>query len=73
MSSKEQFGLIVRVVGMLALIYIVRRVVKICALEPLQIVRLVSALIALYMIRGAPLLVRFAYPEKAGEGASKAS
>ena len=73
MSSKEQFALIVRIIGTLAIIYIVRRVVKTCTLEPLQIVRLLSALIALYMIRGAPLLVRFAYPEKAGEGASKAS
>ena len=73
MSAKELFALIVRVIGVLAIIYIVRRVVKTWSLEPLQIVRLVSAFIALYMVRGAPLLLKFAYPNQPTEGASKPS
>ena len=71
MNPKEQFALIVRVIGVLAVIYVVRRVVQVWSLEPLQIARAVSALIALYMIRGAPLLLKFAYPENTGVVAGK--
>ena len=70
MSQKELFAVIVRVIGVLALIYIGRRVVLIHAWEWPMIARAISVIVAVYMIRGAPLLVNFAYPEKSGEGAS---
>jgi hypothetical protein len=72
MSPKELFALIVRVIGLLGAIYLIRHIVKIGVDTPtLLVVRLASALVGLYMVRGAPLLVKFAYPEKAGEGTAK--
>lgn len=74
MCPKELFALMVRVVGMIGVIYVIRRIAKLGVdTPPLLIIRVVSALIGLYMVRGAPLLVKFAYPEKAGEAAGKAS
>ena len=70
MNAKELFGLIVRVIGLLAIIYVGRRIIKIGAWEPLHVVRIVSALVGVYMLRGAPLLLKFAYPEKTAEVAS---
>ena len=64
MKAKELFGLIVRVFGLIGLAYCIRHLVK----NPsdgtvLLVARVVFALIALYMIRGASLLLKFAYPE----------
>lgn len=74
MNPKEQFALIVRVIGLLGVIYVIRRIVKTeCDNTALLIVRVVSGLIGLYLVRGAPLLVKFAYPEKAGADAGKTS
>jgi len=73
MNPKEQFALVVRIIGLLGVIYLIRHIVKIGVdTPPLLIVRLVSTVIGLYMVRGAPLLVKFAYPDKAGDAASKA-
>jgi len=78
MNPKELFALIVRGIGLLGVIYLIRHIIKITADVGvddwlLLIVRLVSVFVGLYMVRGAPLLVKFAYPEKAGEAAGKAS
>lgn len=64
MKPKEAFGLIVRVFGLIGLAYCIRHLVKNPAdCVVLLVARVVFALIALYMIRGASLLVKFAYPE----------
>ncbi|MGA2281413.1 MAG: hypothetical protein ABSG80_14050 [Verrucomicrobiota bacterium] len=68
MNSKELFTLFLRIVGILGVIFIVRHVLaSFPACTPsvyLLIKRVVGALVALYLIRGAPLLVKFAYPAK---------
>jgi hypothetical protein len=74
MNLKEHFVLAVRIIGLLAVIYCVRRLIQAGSLEPVALIaRGGSALIGLYMIRGAPLLLKFAYSQKAGEAASKAN
>ena len=74
MKGKEQFALALRVIGVLGLIYIVRTFVR----EPmppaaLAAIRVVCALVGVYLIRGAALLVNFAYPESRPEPPAKAS
>ena len=67
MNSKELFTLFLRAVGILGVIFIVRH-----ALEQVPdgvtppvfvIVKwVVGVLVGIYLVRGAPLLVKFAYP-----------
>ena len=68
MNSKELFGLFLRVVGILGTIFIVRHALAFfptcTASIPLIIKWVVGLLVGLYLIRGAPLLVKFAYPAK---------
>lgn len=70
MNSKELFMLFLRVVGILGGLFIVRHVLEsvpacACTLSAYLIVKwVVGVLVALYLIRGAPLLVKFAYPAK---------
>lgn len=68
MNSKELFGLFLRIVGILGGVFIVRQTL---ATVPsggvtvyLIIKWVIGVLVGLYLIRGAPLLVRFAYPAK---------
>jgi len=75
MNPKEQFALWLRVIGVLGIIYILRAAVRVPAPAALLVIaRLVSACIGLYLIRGAPLLVKFAYPDStaAAPGQAKA-
>jgi len=63
MNTKEQFALALRVIGVLGIIYIVRSFVR--TISPpagILIVRLVCAIVGVYFIRGACLVVNFAYP-----------
>jgi hypothetical protein len=73
MNSKELFALFLRIVGTLGLIIIVRHALQLgppsTAPTYLLIKRVIGALVALYFMRGAPLLVKFAYPEKPGTSA----
>jgi len=68
MNSKELFTLFLRVVGILGVIFIMRHVlgcVPIAAPSTYLIVKwVIGVLVGLYLIRGAPLLVKFAYPTK---------
>ena len=69
MNSKELFALFLRVVGVLGILFIVRHALQLspsCATWPVfSIVKwVISGLVGLYLIRGAPLLVRFAFPAK---------
>lgn len=68
MNSKELFMLFLRVIGILGAIFIVRHFLELVPTWPpstfLILKWIVGVLVALYLIRGAPLLVRFAYPAK---------
>jgi hypothetical protein len=68
MNSKELFTLFLRVVGVLGIIFIVRHALQSAPSHTapafLLIKWIIGALIGLYLVRGAPLLVKFAYPEK---------
>jgi hypothetical protein len=68
MNTKEQFALALRIIGVLGLIYIVRTFVR-TTMPPagILIARLVCAVIGVYFIRGAFLLVEFAYPGAAAK------
>jgi hypothetical protein len=64
MKAKEQFALALRIIGVLGIIYLLRTFIR--SPEPqvvYLVIRVMCALIGLYLIRGAPLLVKFAYPE----------
>jgi len=64
MNPKEQFALALRIIGVLGIIYILRSFVRIPSpIVAVVIFRLVSVLIGVYFIRGAPHLVKFAYPD----------
>jgi hypothetical protein len=71
MNSKELFALFLRIVGVLGIIYEIHNIGhKVSA--PSQclgylVVRVVYVLIGLYLIRGAPLLVKFAHCERASD------
>jgi hypothetical protein len=68
MNSKELFALFLRIVGVLGIIFIVRHALESVptgtAPVYLLIKWVIGALVGLYLIRGAPLLVKFAYPAK---------
>jgi hypothetical protein len=63
MNAKEQFALALRIIGVLGLMYIVRSFIR-HPLPPVAylIVRLACAAIGVWLIRGLPPLVKFAYP-----------
>jgi hypothetical protein len=74
MKAKEQFALALRIIGVLGIAYVVRTFVRNPAPPTLAlIVRVMSVLIGAYFIRGASLLVRFAYPESTPEPTDKTS
>ena len=64
MKPQEQFALALRIIGVLSLMYLLRAFVR-NASPPaiILIIRLACAVIAVLMIRGAPALVKFAYPD----------
>lgn len=74
MNSKELFPLFLRIVGVLGIIFIVRHALHFgssCTMCPVFVIVkwVIGTLVGLYLIRGAPLLVKFAYPEKPGNPA----
>jgi len=74
MKPREQFALALRIIGVLGIAYVVRTFAR----DPSPptfalIVRMVSVLVGAYFIRGAPLLLKFAYPEATPEPSDKAS
>jgi len=68
MNSKELFILFLRIVGILGGVFIVRHVLETVPPWPpsaYQVIEwIVGLFAALYLIRGAPLLVKFAFPAK---------
>ncbi len=68
MNSRELFALFLRIVGVLGIIYVIRRIEHQEAIPPVWlIIRLVYLAIGAYFIRGAPWLLKFAYPDQGGE------
>jgi hypothetical protein len=64
MNAKEQFALALRIIGVLSLMYILRTFVRnYSPAVPILILRLACAAIGVWMIRGMPPLVKFAYPD----------
>ena len=68
MNSKELFGLFLRIVGVLGIIFIIHHVLppssQWCASTYLIVKWAIGLLVGLYLVRGAPLLVKFAFPAK---------
>ena len=70
MNSKEWFGLFLRIVGVLGILTITRHalVPHLAQTYPhpgLQIIKwVIGVVVGVYLIRGAPGLVKFAYPDK---------
>jgi len=74
MNSKELFALFLRVVGLLGIIYVIRRIAH--AESPTTFwvaLRVIYLIIGVYLVRGAPLLLKFAYPEQGGEATTTKS
>jgi hypothetical protein len=69
MNSKESFALFLRIVGVLGIIFIVRHALGSLPTETVPVYVIVKwvvgVLVGLYLIRGAPLVMKFAFPEKA--------
>lgn len=66
MKPKDLFALAVRIVGLLSLLYLLSTSVFFfgASLPWFLIVRtIVWLVVSIWMLRGAPQLVRFAYPE----------
>jgi hypothetical protein len=68
MNSKELFALFLRVVGILGVIFILRHALGSfpngVPSTYLIVKWVIGVLVGLYLIRGAPLLSKFAYPAK---------
>jgi hypothetical protein len=72
MKPREQFALALRIIGILGIAYVLRSTIRNPVPPPLVLVlRLVSILVGAYFIRGASLLVKFAYPESTPEPTEK--
>jgi len=71
MNAKEWFTLFLRLVGVLGIIFIVRHVLEMTPTwtSPMYLLILkwvIGVVMGLYLIRGAPLVVKFAFPDKSG-------
>ena len=77
MKPSELFALLLRVVGVLCLVYLVRNLTNnwIDAAFPKDVAYYISHLaylgIGVYLLRGAAALVQFAYPDESKSGAAK--
>jgi hypothetical protein len=71
MNSKEMFALFLRVVGVFGLILVVRHALSFgpaFTVSGYLIVKwVIGVLLSLYLMRGAPLVVNFAFPDKSGK------
>jgi len=64
MKPLEQFAFTLRIIAVLGIIYLAHAFVRNPSPPNLVLIgRIVSVVIGAYFLRGAPLLVRFAYPE----------
>jgi hypothetical protein len=75
MNSKELFSLFLRILGVLGIMVIIRHVLHLgpsfttCPPVFVIVKWVIGVLVGLYLIRGAPCVVRFAFPEKPGNPA----
>jgi hypothetical protein len=74
MKTKEMFALVVRVIGVVCLVYLVRNMVNHLIHGSLPgdalylVTRIIYVVLGAYLIRGAPHLVKFAYPTEPESG-----
>jgi hypothetical protein len=67
MKSSDLFALAVRIVGLISLLYMIGSALMLFGASiPLFLVvkEVVWLLVSIYLLRGAPHVVRFAYPER---------
>ena len=69
MKTKETFALIIRVIGVLGIAYVIHNIVRSVlggsqAAAIYYIIQVVYLCIGVYFLRGAPLVLNFAYPDK---------
>jgi hypothetical protein len=67
MKSSDLFALAVRIVGLVSLLYMIGSALMLFGASiPLFLVvkEVVWLLVSIYLLRGAPHVVRFAYPER---------
>jgi hypothetical protein len=67
MKSSELFALAVRIVGLISLLYMIGGALMLFgASVPFFLIlrEIVWLLVSIYLLRGAPHIVRFAYPER---------
>ena len=67
MKSSELFALAVRIVGLVSLLYMIGSAVMLfgSGLSFFWVVKeVIWLLVSIYLLRGAPHVVRFAYPER---------
>jgi hypothetical protein len=67
MHSKDLFALVLRIVGVVGIIFVIRQLDFVMEMGTPKagylVLKLVYLAIGIYLLRGAPMLVRFAYPE----------
>lgn len=67
MQPQDLFAIVVRTVGLVSLVYLVSTSLMLLGggLPWAFVLRFIAwALVSIWMLRGAPQLVRFAYPDK---------
>ena len=66
MNSKEWFALFIRAVGVVGIIFILRHALEWAPdrMPPVYLIVkwVIGALIGIYLVRGAPGLIKFSYP-----------
>jgi hypothetical protein len=69
MKPNETFALVIRVIGLLGLAYVVRHLAN-NSIDGFQncnafyfVKKIIYLFVGLYLVRGAPCLVKFAYPD----------
>jgi hypothetical protein len=67
MHSKDVFALVLRIVGVVGIIFVIRQldfVMEMGTPKPAYLaLKLLYLAVGVYLLRGAPMLVRFAYPD----------
>jgi hypothetical protein len=70
MKPKESFALVIRILGLCGFCYVLRHLVQDVVRPDFAlgvfylVVKAVYLAVGLYLVRGAPLLANFAYPEE---------
>ena len=64
MKPSEVFGVVVRSVGLLLLVSVANMPLMLVAQPGLLIIAIPMSVIGIWLLRGAPALIHFAYPQR---------